>query len=72
MEICKNINSGKAFVLLDAQDNIQAQMITPQGVVKELEYDLFTEPIEVESREALKKGEINSTQYEIYHQYFLE
>ena len=50
MEICKNINTGQVFVHLDEQDNNQALMITPQGIVKELEYDLFTEPVEVEGK----------------------
>ena len=69
MEICKNINTGQVFVHLDEQDNNQALMITPQGIVKALEYDLFTEPMEVEGKDALEKGEINATQYKIYNQY---
>jgi len=69
MEICKNINTGQVFVHLDAQDNNQALMITPQGIVKALEYDLFREPVEVEDADALEKGEINATQYKIYNQY---
>jgi hypothetical protein len=44
-------------------------MITPQGVVKALEYDLFTEPVEVDDKDALAKDGINSTQYAIYNQY---
>jgi hypothetical protein len=69
MEICKNINTGQVFVHLDVKDNNQALMITPHGIVKTLEYDLFTEPVEVEDKVALEKGEINSTQYKIYNQY---
>lgn len=69
MEICKNINTGQAFVHLEDRDNDQALMVTPQGIVKVLEYDLFTELVEVEDKDALERGEINSTQYEIYNQY---
>lgn len=69
MEICKNINTGHAFVHLDEQDNNQALMITPQGILKKLEYNLFTEPVEVDDKDALEKGEINSTQYDIYNKY---
>ena len=69
MEICKNRTTGEAFVHLDVQDNNQALMITPQGAVKALEYDFFTEPVEVEDKDALEKGGINSTQYAIYNQY---
>jgi hypothetical protein len=69
MEICKNINTGQVFVHLDEQDNNQALMITPQGIVKALEYDLFSEPVEVEDKDALEQGEINATQYKIYNQY---
>jgi hypothetical protein len=69
MEICKNINTGQVFVHLDEQDNNQALMITPQGIVKALEYDLFSELVEVEDKDALEKGEINATQYKIYNQY---
>ena len=70
MEICKNINTGQVFVHLDEQDNNQVLMITPQGIVKALEYDLFTEPVEVEGKDALEKCEINATQYKIYNQYY--
>jgi hypothetical protein len=69
MEICKNINTGQVFVHLDEQENNQALMITPQGIVKALEYDLFSELVEVEDKDALEKGEINATQYKIYNQY---
>lgn len=69
MEICTNKNTGQAFIHLDVEDNRQALMITPQGVVKELEYDLFTEPVDVEDKDALEKCGINSTQYAIYNQY---
>jgi hypothetical protein len=55
MEICKNINTGQVFVHLDEQENNQALMITPQGIVKALEYDLFSEPVEVEDKDALNK-----------------
>ncbi|BBO66102.1 hypothetical protein DSCA_00320 [Desulfosarcina alkanivorans] len=69
MEICNNIKTGQAFIHLDVRDNDQALMITPQGVVKALEYDLFTEPVEVDEKEILSEGKINHTQYNIYNQY---
>ena len=69
MEICTNKNTGQTFIHLDVEDKNQALMITPQGVVKALQYDLFTEPVDVEDAEALEKGGINSAQYAIYNQY---
>jgi hypothetical protein len=69
MEICNNIKTGKAFVHLEPQDDNHALMITPQGEIKELDYDLFTEPIEVEDGNALAESDINKAQYKIYVQY---
>lgn len=70
MEICKNKKTGRGFIYLAEQDNEQALMITPQGDVKALEHDLFTEPIEVDDEESLvTQGQINSKQYNVYKQY---
>ena len=69
MEICKNKKTGRAFVYLDEDENGQALMITPQGTVKALEHDLFTEPIEVEEDQAVHNGKINAIQYDVYNRY---
>ena len=69
MEICENKKTGQAFVYLDEDENGQALMITPQGTVKALEHDLFTEPIEVENDQAVHDGKINPTQYDVYNRY---
>jgi len=69
MEICKNKKTGQSFVHLDEDENGQALMITPQGTVKALEYDLFTEPIEIEDDQAVNDEKINATQYDVYNRY---
>lgn len=70
MEICNNMKTGQVFVYLDSQDKDKALMITPNGVVMALEYNLFTEPVEVEDGDALANGVINRAQYNIYSQYY--
>jgi len=69
MEICSNLKTGQTFIHLYSQDSGNALMITPNGIVLELEYDLFTEPVDVDDGEALAKGTINQAQYNIYSQY---
>ncbi len=69
MEICNNKETGHTFIHLEAQSNDQALMITPQGTVKVLEYDLFTEPTEVDESEVLAKGKITRKQFNIFNQY---
>jgi len=69
MELCENKKTGQAFVYLDEDENGQALMITPQGAVKALEYDLFTEPIQVEDDQAVQDEKINATQYDVYNRY---
>ena len=69
MEICKNKKTGQSFVHLDEDENGQALMITPQGIVKALEYDLFTEPVEIEDEQAVNDEKINATQYDVYNRY---
>jgi hypothetical protein len=70
MEICKNKKTGRVFIYLDEIDSGHALMITPLGDVKELEHDLFTNPIEVDDEEMLLiQGRINNRQYHIYNQY---
>lgn len=70
MEICKNKKTGQTFIYLHEDENARALMITPQGSVKALDTELFTEPLEVEKVEALlDQGKINSAQYRIYGQY---
>jgi hypothetical protein len=69
MEICNNLKTGQVFVHLDGQDKDRALMITPNGIVMALEYDLFTDPIEVEEEEALSEGVINRSQYNIFTEY---
>lgn len=71
MEICKNKKTGKTFVYLDEEDNGQLLMITPDGSVKALEPDLFTEPVEIDKEEKLKvedQGLISNAQIAVYHQ----
>lgn len=69
MEICNNLKTGQVFVCLDEKDKNKALMITPNGIVMALEYDLFTEPMDVEENEALEKGVINRSQYNIFTEY---
>ena len=45
-------------------------MITPQGTVKALETDLFTEPFEIDNAEVLiDQGKIRRDQYRVYRDY---
>ena len=69
MEICNNKQTGQAFVHLESQDLDKALMVTPNGIVLALKYDLFTDPVEIEHEEALANGVINRAQYNIYSQY---
>jgi hypothetical protein len=69
MQICNNLKTGQVFIHLDSQDKNKALMITPNGIVMALEYDLFTPPIEVEEKEALFEGLINRSQYNIFTDY---
>ena len=70
MEICKNKKTRKSFIYLDENDHGQAVMITPNGEIKALAYDLFTEPVDTEdARTSLEKGIISDTQYETYCKY---
>lgn len=72
MEICKNTKTGKTFVYLDDEYNGQMLMVTPDGAVKALEADLFTEPVEIDDDEeetVVGQGLVNDTQYAVYHRY---
>jgi hypothetical protein len=70
MEICKNKKTGQTFIYLHEDESDRAVMITPQGSVKALDTELFTEPFEVEMvKELLGQGKINGAQYRIYCQY---
>ena len=45
-------------------------MITPQGLVKALETDLFTDPVEVDQVDRwVDRGKINRRQYRVYREY---
>lgn len=48
MEICKNKKTGQTFIYLYEDEKDRALMVTPQGSVKALDTELFTEPFEVE------------------------
>ena len=69
MEICSNLKTGQTFIHLDSQDNGNALMVTPNGIVLELEYDFFSEPVDIDDGEALTKGRINQSQFNVYSQY---
>ena len=70
MEICENIKTGQTFIYLDEEDSQRGLMITPNGTVKTLELDLFTDPFEVEQVDALlDQGKLTDTQLQIYDQY---
>jgi hypothetical protein len=70
MEICKNKKTGQNFIYLYEDENDRALMITPQGLVKALDTELFTDPFEVEKEDVLlEQGKINREQYRIYGQY---
>lgn len=70
MEICNNIKTGQTFLYLEEEDSQRGLMITPNGTVKSLEMDLFTEPHEVEQVDALlDQGKITDAQLQIYDQY---
>lgn len=69
MEICKNKDTDQVFVHLDAERKDKALLITPNGIVLALNYELFTELVEIESEEALDAGLINRAQYNVYKDY---
>jgi hypothetical protein len=69
LEVCRNKQTDQVFVHLEQQDKDKALMITPNGIVMALNYELFTEPFETEYEEALANGLINRAQYNIYSQY---
>lgn len=69
MEICNNKATDQVFVHLDAEGKDKARLINPNGIVLDLNYDLFTEPVEVDAEEALEDGLINRAQYNIYNDY---
>lgn len=70
MEICKNKKTGQTFIYLYDDESDKALMITPQGLVKALNTELFTEPFEVEKVDVLlDQGKISHAQYRIYDQY---
>jgi hypothetical protein len=61
---------GQVFIYLYAKDIHRALMITPQGMVKALETELFTEPFEIDSAEVLiDQGKIGRDQYRVYQDY---
>jgi hypothetical protein len=70
MEICRNKKTNKVFVHLEQSDDGRALMVTPHGQDKALEYNLFTEPAQVDDAgKILDKGLINHEQYDIYQKY---
>ena len=69
MEICNNKATDQVFVHLDAEGRNKALLINPNGIVLALNYDLFTEPVEIEAKEALADGLINRAQYNVYKDY---
>jgi hypothetical protein len=72
MEICKNRKTGAVFVYLDEQEDGRALLISPQGNVKALEYQLFTELNEVDEEldTLISQNRITDIQLDIYKQYF--
>ena len=72
MKICNNKQTGQVFVHLEKKDQKKSLMITPNGIVLALKYDMFTHPVEVEYDEALSNGVINRAQYNMYSQYHLD
>ena len=70
MEICKNKITGKAFIYLDDDEYGMALMITPQGEIKALEHDLFTEPAEIDDVDSLpEQYHLTDAQYDVYREY---
>jgi hypothetical protein len=70
MVICKNKKSGQAFIYLDENEKGKILMVTPDGDVKALEPDLFTEPIAFEEGDKLVTlGQITDKQFDIYNKY---
>jgi len=69
MEICNNKQTGQVFVCLDTQGEDKGLMISPNGIAITLNYNMFTETVEIRHEEALSKGLINRAQYNIYRLY---
>jgi hypothetical protein len=69
MVILNNKATDQGFVHLDAEGVDKARLINPNGIVLDLNYDLFTEPVEVDAEKALEDGLINRAQYNIYSHY---
>jgi hypothetical protein len=67
MDICQNKKTGKTFIHLLERNNKEALMITPDGELKVLENQLFTDPVEIDDAEKLlARGDISRSQYNVY------
>lgn len=68
MEICKNKKSGKYFVYIRETEYNKALLITPDGDMKNLSLELFSD-IEEHPEELQENSKINKIQFKTYQFY---
>jgi hypothetical protein len=69
MELVKNKASGKSFIVLDDEGDVNFLLITPEGKVKRLNRNLFDTQIAVDSSNQSMSFNLTKSQMEKYNEY---
>jgi hypothetical protein len=69
MELVKNKASGKSFIVLDDEGDVNFLLITPEGKVKHLNRNLFETQIAVDSSNQYMNFKLTKSQMEKYNEY---
>jgi hypothetical protein len=66
IDSCRNLNTNKRFIIIEAVNDYHAKLIIPTGEIKTLENKLFDEPEELTLEYLLKNEAITTNQLETY------
>lgn len=69
MNVCRNIKSGKYFILIQAVDWDRIETVTPLNQIKILERRLFADELEEPEAHFLRRGLISRKQLKVYNDY---
>lgn len=67
--VCKNIKSGKYFIVLDDYDNDEILLVTPSCETKRLEKSLFNDIEQKDITELMRDHHLTPDQVDIYNEY---
>lgn len=70
--VCKNIRSGKYFIVIDTTQDDKLKLVTPRNEIRMLQSSLFSEPEDMDENLLRKRGLLNEEQLDSYYRYIDE